>query len=50
MPRVKVERLMAMLDVKDWMSDHVSDLTGHIYQHQFKIDCNAEVGFLSIDV
>ena len=47
--RVKVERLVAMLDAKAWMADHVSNLAGHIHQHQFKIVRNAD-GKAEVDV
>lgn len=39
-PKVKVKQIDAIFDVKGWMEASSSDLTGHIYQHQFKIKRN----------
>lgn len=41
-PSVKVKLLQSLFDVKEWMSGHISDLTGHTHQHQFKIVRNKD--------
>lgn len=41
-PSVKVKLLQSLFNVKEWMSGHVGDLTGHTPQHQFKIVRNKD--------
>ena len=41
-PHIKVTTLSTVVDVKEWMGDVSNDVSGHIYQHQFKIVRNKE--------
>ena len=39
-PKVCVKEVGTVFDVKSWMSSEIADMSGHIHQHQFKIELN----------
>ena len=39
-PKVQIKPVETVFDVKDWIEGDIDDMSGHIHQHQFKIERN----------